>query len=117
MKNISIYLRLNAKKYLFSHRIYAMAQIEKNRKNSDLCQKRMEELKFSNLYKGINPSFFDFPIYAMAQIRVFFDFFRFMPWHKSDAKKGYIFAFRPGINRNILIYVRGLYPGVYGSYF
>jgi hypothetical protein len=37
-----------------------------------------------------------------------------MPWHKSDAKKGYFFAFRPGLNRNILVYVRGLYPGVYG---
>jgi hypothetical protein len=38
-----------------------------------------------------------------------------MPWHKSDAKKGYFFAFRPGLNRNILVFVRGLYPGVYGS--
>jgi hypothetical protein len=37
-----------------------------------------------------------------------------MPWHKSDAKKGYFFAFIPGINRNIFVYVRGLYPGVYG---
>jgi hypothetical protein len=39
-----------------------------------------------------------------------------MPWHKPDAKKGYFFAFRPGLNRNILVYVRGLYPGVYGNY-
>jgi hypothetical protein len=33
----------------------------------------------------------------------FFDFFRFMPWHKSDAIKGYFFAFRPGLNRNIFV--------------
>jgi hypothetical protein len=46
---------------------------------------------------GINPSFFDF--------------FRFMPWHKSDAKKGYFFAFIPGQNRNIFFYGRALYPG------
>jgi hypothetical protein len=39
-----------------------------------------------------------------------------MPWNKSDAKKGYFFAFIPGINRNIFVYVRGLYPGVYGIY-
>jgi hypothetical protein len=26
----------------------------------------------------------------------------FMSWHKSDEKKGYFFAFRPGLNRNIL---------------
>jgi hypothetical protein len=38
-----------------------------------------------------------------------------MPWHKSDAKKEYFFAFRPGLNRNFLVYVRGLYPGVYGK--
>jgi dephospho-CoA kinase len=43
----------------------------------------------------------------------FFRFFQFMPWHKS-AKKGYFFAFIPGIYRNIFVYVRGLYPGVYG---
>jgi hypothetical protein len=40
-----------------------------------------------------------------------------MPWHKSDAKEWYFFAFRPGLNRNVLIYVRGLYPGVYGITF
>jgi hypothetical protein len=38
-----------------------------------------------------------------------------MPWHKFDAKKGYFFAFRPGLNRNILIYARSLYPEVYGT--
>jgi hypothetical protein len=37
-----------------------------------------------------------------------------MSWHKSDAKKWYFFAFRPGLNRNIFSYARSLYPGVYG---
>jgi hypothetical protein len=81
------------KSTLFSHRIYAMAQIEKRSKKLGFVPwhklEKSKKLEFSNLCHGINPSFLDFLIYAMPWHKSeFFRFFSIYAMDKSDAKKG-----------------------------